>query len=200
MIAQVNNTATFKFIVSSVPFTSLWQHDAQIDSWAAYPSEKYSLLNALHSVPNVIIISGDRHEFAAIKFNSESQGHTVLEVSTSPLSMFYIPFVRTLKLASENTVKVATEIKNTLEGEELTSLVEEEIPQEEVIKYIAEGNYKWLVFRLQIRSFRQLMLPCRSSFEVDTRDLDHPVVKLEVVIDGLPAYRYAACPVGFSCH
>lgn len=194
----MNNTATFKFIVSSVPFTSLWQHDAQIDSWAAYPSEKNSLLNALQSVPNVIIISGDRHEFAAIKFNSEGQGHTVLEVSTSPLSMFYIPFVRTLKLASEDTVKVVTEVKNIVEGEESTSLVEKEVPQEEVIKYIAEGNYKWSVFWSSYSLILITNANHRSSFEVDTRDLDHPVVKLEVVIDGLPAYRYGAQTFAFS--
>ncbi|KAI0086688.1 PhoD-like phosphatase-domain-containing protein [Irpex rosettiformis] len=169
-LGKVNNTATFKFIVSSVPFTSLWQHDAQVDSWAAYPSEKLSLLNALHSVPNVIIISGDRHEFAAIKFNGEGQGHTILEVSTSPLSMFYIPFFRTLKSTSDGTVNTIKEAKTVVGGEEVTSLVEDELPQEEVVKYIAEGNYKW------------------SSFEVDTRDPEHPVVKLEVVIDGFPAY------------
>lgn len=34
----------------------------------------------------------------------------------------------------------------------------------------------------------------RSSFEVDTRDLERPVVRLEVMNDGLPAYRYA-----FTC-
>ncbi|KAI0340220.1 hypothetical protein BDW22DRAFT_450134 [Trametopsis cervina] len=169
-LGSVNNTATFKFIVSSVPFTSLWQHDAQSDSWAAYPSEKSALLEALHSVPNVIIISGDRHEFAAIKFNAEGAGHNVLEVSTSPLSMFYIPFVRTLKLASENTVRSAKNETKLVEGEEVTTVVGD-IPQEQVEKYIAEGNYKW------------------SAFEVDTRDAQHPVVKLEVVIDGLSAYQ-----------
>ncbi|KAI0693874.1 PhoD-like phosphatase-domain-containing protein [Cytidiella melzeri] len=170
-LGKANNTATFKFIVSSVPFTSLWQHDAQIDSWAAYPSEKLSLLNALHSVRNVIIISGDRHEFAAIKFNAEGEGHNVLEVSTSPLSMFYIPFIRTLQMASENLVKVVKQVTSVIEGEPSTSFVEEEVAQEEVVKYIAEGNYKW------------------SSFEVDTRDSEHPVVNLEVMIDGFPAYR-----------
>ena len=68
---QVNTTATFKFIVSSVPFTSLWQHDALKDSWAAFETEKRALLDVLHTVPNVIILSGDRHEFAAIEFNPD---------------------------------------------------------------------------------------------------------------------------------
>ena len=66
---QVNQTTTFKFIVTSVPFTSLWTHDAQTDSWAGYAAEKASLLSALHTVPNVYLLSGDRHEFAEIEFN-----------------------------------------------------------------------------------------------------------------------------------
>ena len=140
---QVNNTATFKFIVSSVPFTSLWQHDAQKDSWAAYPYEKMPLLNALHSVPNVIVISGDRHEFAAIKFTAEGGGHSFVEVSTSPLSMFYVPFIRTLRMASENMVKVIEQVATSVEGEPATIEQEELVPQEHVLKYIAEGNYKW---------------------------------------------------------
>jgi len=75
-----------------VPFTSLWTHDAQTDSWAAYASEKASLLSALHTVPNVYFLSGDQHEFAAIEFNPLSEvgagAHVVRELSTSPLSMF----------------------------------------------------------------------------------------------------------------
>ncbi|THG96831.1 hypothetical protein EW026_g5077 [Hermanssonia centrifuga] len=172
-LGKVNTTATFKFIVTSVPFTSLWQHDARKDSWAAYPYEKMGLLNALHSVPNVILLSGDRHEFAAIKFNHEGIGHSVLEVSTSPLSMFYVPFVRTLRMVSQTTVKTIKEVVNAIEGENTTTFEEEEVPQEQVLKYIAKGNYKW------------------SSFEVDTRDPQHPVVYLEVMIDGVSEYKEA---------
>jgi len=67
LFVQVNTTATFKFVVSSVPFTSLWGADALTDAWRAYPEEKAAILNALHSVPNVVILSGDRHEFAAVE-------------------------------------------------------------------------------------------------------------------------------------
>ena len=134
---QVNQTSTFKFIVSSVPFTSLWTHDAQTDSWAGYESEKAALLNVLYTVPNVVILSGDRHEFAAIEFNPDGFGHRVVEISTSPLSMFYIPFIRTLRQASESTVN-STKV---VDGEKNV----EEIPQERVLEYIAQGNYKWYV-------------------------------------------------------
>lgn len=142
MNKQANGTASFKFIVSSVPFTSLWGHDAQKDSWAAFPAEKAALLEALHSVPNVVILSGDRHEFASIEFNTPHL-HTVREYSTSPLSMFDIPFVRTLRMQSEETVpRNHTEMVMTEEGPVyVTETVQ--VPKERVVKYMARGNVKW---------------------------------------------------------
>lgn len=142
---QVNSTATFKFIVSSVPFTSLWGHDAQTDSWPGYADEKAALLQAMHSVPNVIILSGDRHEFAAIEFNGSENENGVLEFSTSPMSMFYVPLIRTLKMASKETMeRTKTEVMLTEDGEEIVT-TKYKIPQERVLRYIGAGNYKWLV-------------------------------------------------------
>jgi alkaline phosphatase D len=145
---QVNQTATFKFIVTSVPFTSLWTHDAQIDSWAAYPYEKASLLSALHTVPNVYLLSGDRHEFAAIEFNPLSEtgtaAHVVREFSTSPLSMFYVPLIRTLRAASDAVVPKTW--LRIVDGEENPIEEEEEVPMERVLKYLPIGNYKWCVY------------------------------------------------------
>lgn len=87
-MTQVNSTSTFKFVVTSVPFTSLWTHDATVDSWAAYTAEKAIILDAIATVPNVIILSGDRHEFALVEFNHPSStSHNIFEISTSPLSM-----------------------------------------------------------------------------------------------------------------
>ena len=136
----MNHTATFKFIVSSVPFTSLWQHDAQFDSWAAFEDEKAHLLSAIHTVPNVVILSGDRHEFAAIEYNGPSlSSHTAYEFSTSPLSMFYIPFFRTLQAESKRMVEKLKKVNN---GNE-TVFAKEWVPEEKVLKYLASGNYKW---------------------------------------------------------
>jgi alkaline phosphatase D len=144
---QVNQTATFKFIVTSVPFTSLWTRDAQTDSWAGYASEKASLLSALHTVPNVYLLSGDRHEFAAIEFNPLHEvgtgAHVVREFSTSPLSMFYVPLFRTLRLASEAVVP-RTRLR-IIDEESPPEEVVEEVPMEHVIKYLPIGNYKWCV-------------------------------------------------------
>jgi len=44
-----------------------------------------------------VIISGDRHEHATVKFRPPPgypESHTVIEFSTSPLSFFYQPFLR----------------------------------------------------------------------------------------------------------
>ena len=147
---QVNQTATFKFIVTSVPFTSLWTHDAQTDSWAGYASEKASLLSALHTVPNVYLLSGDRHEFAAIEFNPLNEtgtaAHVVREFSTSPLSMFYVPLIRTLRAASEAVVP-RTRLRIVDEEKAMEEVVEE-VPMERVVKYLPIGNHKWCVYLL----------------------------------------------------
>jgi alkaline phosphatase D len=145
-LARVNNTAVFKFVATSVPFTSLWTHDAQIDSWAGYSQEKEQLLDAMHTVPNVILLSGDRHEFAAIEFASPAQGqYPVWEFSTSPLNMFYIPFFRTLQMQSNNTFQKTRTIIN--DGSSEVGHVKENIPVERVEKYLPDGNHKWSVLR-----------------------------------------------------
>ncbi|KAI0057090.1 hypothetical protein BV25DRAFT_1812930 [Artomyces pyxidatus] len=171
-LGKVNQTATFKFIVTSVPFTSLWTHEAVTDSWAGFTHEKAAILSALHTVPNVIMLSGDRHEFAAVQFTGASEdAEPVYEFSTSPLSMFYVPLIRTLKPQSEETVN-RTRMGIVDEGGELVEIVDE-VPQEKVLKYLPIGNYKW------------------SAIEVDTRNLDQPTLKLEVMIDGEAQYHLA---------
>lgn len=170
-LGKVNETTTWKFVVSSVPFTSLWTYEAEVDSWNPYTNEKAALLQAMQSVKNVIVLSGDRHEFAAIKFNAASADtQSIVEVSTSPMSMFWVPFVRTLRPASEATVKRVHEVAEEFDGEMFTQVIEDEVPQEEVLKYVPEGNYKW------------------STFEVDTRDPQNPKVRLELMSDGKLAY------------
>ncbi|KAJ7771891.1 PhoD-like phosphatase-domain-containing protein [Mycena metata] len=163
-LAHANGTSSFKFIVSSVPFTSLWGHDAATDSWAGFPAEKAALLDALHSVPNVVILSGDRHEFASIEFNTPHM-HTVREYSTSPLSMFDIPFYRTLRMHSEETVpQNHTQMVMSEEGPVYT-VQTEEVPKERVVKYIARGNVKWCVL------FFKLLATLTPLIQVDVREL-----------------------------
>ncbi|KZT66718.1 hypothetical protein DAEQUDRAFT_443823 [Daedalea quercina L-15889] len=170
-LGRVNNTATFKFIVTSVPFTGLWTYEGVYETWNGFQSEKAALLSAFQTVPNVILLSGDRHEFAAIEFPSANPARTVYEISTSPLSMFYIPLIRTLKPQSEDVINQTREVLSVFEdGTTETVSVMEEVPQEKVLKYIADGNYKW------------------SSIEVDSRDRQDPVANIDIMIDGKKAY------------
>lgn len=122
----------------------MWGADAQTDAWPGYALEKASILNAFHSVPNLIVLSGDRHEFAHIAYTSPADyQHNVHEISTSPMSMFYIPIIRTLKSESlEKVNKTKAIVLSGGDGEWIED-IDVEVPKEEVQKYIAKGNYKW---------------------------------------------------------
>lgn len=151
-----------------------------MDSWSAYTTEKAAILDALATVPNVVILSGDRHEFALVEFNHfSSTGWPIFEVSTSPLSMFYIPFVRTLLPVSVETIPrkhVHSVVRK--DGYEAPAESVEKIPRERVLKYLPIGNYKW------------------STIEVDTSNSESPIARLEVVIDGKVGFRHTI--KGFS--
>lgn len=95
----------WKVVVSSIPFTKNWRHGpSKLDTWGGYLAERQRLLEAMWDVGaeggvGFVVLSGDRHEFAATAFPPPEDGRwpqtaTVHEFSTSPLSMFYLP-VRT---------------------------------------------------------------------------------------------------------
>lgn len=66
---KVNSTAAFKFVISSVPVSALWGGlNGQVDTWVGAVKERRTFLDLLEYIPNVIIISGDRHEFAAVEY------------------------------------------------------------------------------------------------------------------------------------
>ncbi|KAF8921574.1 PhoD-like phosphatase-domain-containing protein [Mucidula mucida] len=163
-LSRVNETAVFKFVVSSVPFTTLWSANAPIDAWAGFPTERQSILEALHSVPNVVILTGDRHEFAAIEYNHETL-NTVTEFSTSPLSMFDVPFIRTLTMQGKEMVKRVKMVLNATEDGPEYIAVEEKIPAERVLKYV--------------------------PLEVDTKDSQNPTLNLKLSVNGQTAYTYS---------
>lgn len=56
------------------------------DTWAGFLHERASLLAEMAFVPNLVVLSGDRHEFAAATIRD-----SVLELSTSPLNQFWLP-------------------------------------------------------------------------------------------------------------
>lgn len=102
----------WKIIASSVPFTRNWRF-GDADTWAGYLYERQIILEAMWDVGlrggvGVVVLSGDRHEFAATAFPPPADGKwplsaTVHEFSTSPLSMFYLP-IRTYWQEDEEDV------------------------------------------------------------------------------------------------
>lgn len=107
--------------------------NSQILQWAGYLYERQIVLEAMWDVSargdgvGVVILSGDRHEFAATAFPPPKNGKwplsaTVHEFSTSPLSMFYLP------------VRTYWEV----EGED-----------DVCIKYIPDGNSKFGAVELE---------------------------------------------------
>ncbi|KAK3686924.1 hypothetical protein LTR37_019322 [Vermiconidia calcicola] len=68
----------WKILVSSVPFTKNWWLNAQ-DTWRGYLGERQIILEAMWDVglrggTGVIVLSGDRHEFAATAFPPPPDG------------------------------------------------------------------------------------------------------------------------------
>ncbi|KAG8669689.1 hypothetical protein FPOAC2_09032 [Fusarium poae] len=90
----------WKFIASSVPFTKNWPVNVK-DTWGGFLVERKQILEAMWDSgaqgTSVVILSGDRHEFAATRFpppvdSRWPQSATAHEFSTSPLNQFAFPF------------------------------------------------------------------------------------------------------------
>jgi len=102
----------WKVVGSSIPFTKNWRFNDE-DTWAGYLAERQIILEAMWNVGlqggvGVVVLSGDRHEFAATSFPPPPGSRwplsaTVHEFSTSPLSMFYLP-LRTYRQDDEEDV------------------------------------------------------------------------------------------------
>ncbi|KAL7823968.1 PhoD-like phosphatase domain-containing protein [Trichoderma gracile] len=89
----------WKFVASSIPFTKNWPVNVK-DTWGGFLVERKKILEAMWDVAargiGVVILSGDRHEFAATKFPPPPESDwpeesTVYEFSTSPLNQFASP-------------------------------------------------------------------------------------------------------------
>ncbi|KAM3555409.1 hypothetical protein ARSEF4850_006001 [Beauveria asiatica] len=90
----------WKIVASSVPFTKNWPVNVR-DTWGGFLVERRKVLEAMWDVGTrglgVLILSGDRHEFAATKFPPPADSKwpasaAVHEISTSPLNQFASPF------------------------------------------------------------------------------------------------------------
>ncbi|KZV91612.1 Metallo-dependent phosphatase [Exidia glandulosa HHB12029] len=174
-LGRVNSTASWKFVVSSVPLSNLWGADAKRDAWGAFPAERDALIEVLAHVPNVVVLSGDRHQFAAVDF----LGGSFLEISTSPLSMFDVPWplhISNLKRESDelfNHTQSVT-LENAQGGIDVLEPTTITMPKERLMKHIPGGNYKV------------------TSIEVDTVDSTHPKLYIEVLINGKVKHKFTA--------
>ncbi|PHH75671.1 hypothetical protein CDD80_2190 [Ophiocordyceps camponoti-rufipedis] len=90
----------WKFVASSVPFTKNWPVNVK-DTWGGFLVERKEILEAMWAAGNhgttVVILSGDRHEFAATKFppppdSKWPEVSSAYEFSTSPLNQFASPY------------------------------------------------------------------------------------------------------------
>ncbi|KAK7470526.1 hypothetical protein VKT23_001951 [Stygiomarasmius scandens] len=98
--AWIMSEKGWKVIVSGVPFTRNWSEGGdEMDSWAGYLEERQQVFELLWKYGGGIIISGDRHEHATVKFPPPTTSpyppqNTIIEFSTSPLSFFFQPVAR----------------------------------------------------------------------------------------------------------
>lgn len=163
----------WKIVVSSVPFTRNWRFN-YLDTWAGYLYERDRILAAMWDVGargdgvGVVVLSGDRHEFAATAFPPPKESKwpisaTVHEFSTSPLSMFYLPS-RTYR---------------EVEGED-----------EVCIKYVPNGNSKFGAVEIeQIKGDEQGLL--RFRLFVDGEETWNHVILSPPAGDHTPRARDA---------
>lgn len=74
----------WKIIASSVPFTKNWRFGTS-DTWGGFLHERSQVLAAMHKAERdlgvrVVVLSGDRHEFAAIRFPPPSLNSPLLHL------------------------------------------------------------------------------------------------------------------------
>lgn len=90
----------WKIVASSVPLTKNWPFNGK-DTWGGFLVERKQVLEAMWDASvltgtAVVVLSGDRHEFAATKLPPPQNGTwpdsaAVHEFSVSPLNQFYSP-------------------------------------------------------------------------------------------------------------
>ncbi|KAF2403076.1 alkaline phosphatase family protein [Trichodelitschia bisporula] len=141
----------WKIVVSSIPFTKNWRF-GDADTWGGYLAERQVVLEAMWEAgangAGVVVLSGDRHEFAATSFPPPKDSRypataTVYEYSTSPLSMFYLP-LRTYKQTDGEDIC----IKYIPDGNSKFGAVEISVPKENeqsMLHYrlFVDGNEVW---------------------------------------------------------
>jgi alkaline phosphatase D len=162
----------WKIISSSVPFTKNW-HVGTEDTWGGFTHERAKVFEAMWHAERtlnlrIILLSGDRHEFAATRFpdpalalpQSQLQPNTpgmgVHEFSVGPLSMFYLP-IRTYRQTDYEDV---------------------------MVKYVPDGNSKFGL--IDIAEEVEDLVP-GSSVPVPVRS---SVLTYSLYVDGSVVWKY----------
>ncbi|TGZ76404.1 Metallo-dependent phosphatase [Ascodesmis nigricans] len=159
----------WKFIISSVPFTKNWHYASANDTWAAYLWERQLILDVAWKHPGVVVLSGDRHEFAATKFPPRPVAAPAAEQKNVKLG----------QLHKERYARMS----GSGNGEELYDVWEfscsplnmfylpirtyKQTDEEDVaVKYVPDGNVKW------------------GSVTVETGVKEQAVLKYRLWVDG----------------
>ncbi|KAI9793431.1 MAG: hypothetical protein M1816_000324 [Peltula sp. TS41687] len=126
----------WKIVASSVPLTKNWRFNNK-DTWGGYLFERQKVLEAMWDAASggggvgVVVVSGDRHEFAATSFpppagrSRWTNGSTAHEFSTSPLSQFYLP-TRTYRQKDDQDVM----LKYVPDGNSKFGAIDIRVPEE----------------------------------------------------------------------
>lgn len=80
-------------------YNKYWRSNeaGHLDTWGGFLTERLQILHAVdQSGRDLVVISGDRHEFASTSIStsnsrSDNHGSRVVEFSISPLNQFYLP-------------------------------------------------------------------------------------------------------------
>lgn len=91
----LNSTATWKFIITSVPFNPTVQKLGR-DSWQGYPNERWQIVNHIQTngITGVIAISADLHSGGAIDDGTNAD---IPEVSVPHTNMLFKKFTTAIK-------------------------------------------------------------------------------------------------------
>ncbi|EXJ92246.1 hypothetical protein A1O3_00796 [Capronia epimyces CBS 606.96] len=151
----------WKIVASSVPFTKNWRFGTS-DTWGGFLGERSEILAAMHAAERdlgvrVIVLSGDRHEFAAIRYPPpivdlaalipipQSQSNAKLPSSAEPTQVSNIVYDRTPQ-AGPHEFSVGPLSMFYLPFRTFKQIDEEDV----AIKYLPDGNSK--VGAIEIRN------------------------------------------------
>lgn len=135
----------WKILASSVPFTKNWRFGTS-DTWGGFPTERAKILSAMHKAEStlnirIIILSGDRHEFAAIRYPPP-----LLEFNDAPTST-----ARSVSQRNDQRISSSNEIQKR-------STIYDRTPQ--------SGPHEFSVGPLSM-----FYLPLRTFKQIDNQDV-----------------------------